>query len=282
MPPCACSAPSSSTACRVEFSDPRDGRFKLMEINPRLWLWHGLAAALGVDFARIAYLDLLDRRGAPLSTEGKRSLGDHPPCGRGPVLQRHRTWSPCSPSTIRSRGPQLARDSVDSARSGTARTVGARHPRRPRCRLRRRAIRRVRGEEVERRERPEGDAFFTWRGSSGGRCGEHGRFPVSATSTRSNRRSRRLRTKLEPLRWGGARFAVALSHDVDTPWRWTRKGLRVGRLKAALRERRGSTAWREARGLATAPVHRLRGTDPNFSFERIVDLERRRGAASFS
>ena len=32
--------------------------------------------------------------------------------------------------------------------------------------------------------------------------------------------------------------------------------------------------------MATAPVHRLRGTDPNFSFERIVDLERRRGAAS--
>ena len=37
---------------QVEFKrDPRDGRYKLMEINPRLWLWHGLAAALGVDFA---------------------------------------------------------------------------------------------------------------------------------------------------------------------------------------------------------------------------------------
>ena len=57
---------------QVEFKrDPRDGRFKLMEINPRLWLWHGLAAALGVDFARIAYLDLLGRRGAPVTTEGK-------------------------------------------------------------------------------------------------------------------------------------------------------------------------------------------------------------------
>ena len=32
---------------QVEFKrDPRDGRFKLMEVNPRLWLWHGLAAAL--------------------------------------------------------------------------------------------------------------------------------------------------------------------------------------------------------------------------------------------
>ena len=28
------------------------------------------------------------------------------------------------------------------------------------------------------------------------------------------------------------------------------------------------------------PVHRLRGTDPNFSFERIAELERRRGASS--
>lgn len=57
---------------QVEFKrDARDGRFKLMEVNPRLWLWHGLAAALGVDFARVAYLDLLGRRSAPVTTEGK-------------------------------------------------------------------------------------------------------------------------------------------------------------------------------------------------------------------
>ena len=44
---------------QVEFKrDPRDGRFKLMEINPRLWQWHGLAAACGVDLPRIAYADL--------------------------------------------------------------------------------------------------------------------------------------------------------------------------------------------------------------------------------
>ena len=40
------------------------------------------------------------------------------------------------------------------------------------------------------------------------------------------------------------------------------------------------TAWRELRGLAGVPIHRLRGTDPNFCFERIVDLERTRGASS--
>ena len=51
---------------QVEFKrDPRDGRFKLMEINPRLWQWHGLAAALGVDFPRIVYLDLMGRRRSP-------------------------------------------------------------------------------------------------------------------------------------------------------------------------------------------------------------------------
>ncbi|HEY6067730.1 MAG TPA: hypothetical protein VIU81_03480 [Gaiellaceae bacterium] len=45
---------------QVEFKrDPRDRKFKLMEINPRLWQWHGLAAACGVDVARIAYDDLV-------------------------------------------------------------------------------------------------------------------------------------------------------------------------------------------------------------------------------
>jgi hypothetical protein len=114
---------------------------------------------------------------------------------------------------------------------------------------------------------------------------EHGRFPASATCLDPlDPPLERLRRKLglEPPRWGGARFAVCLSHDVDIPWRWTRKGVRLGagRLKAAARTRDGGTAWREARGLAAVPVHRLRGTDPNFSFERIAELERRRGASS--
>jgi D-aspartate ligase len=58
---------------QVEFKrDHRDGRYKLMEINPRLWQWHGLAAAIGVDFTRIAYLDLLGRRPPMVTTEGKQ------------------------------------------------------------------------------------------------------------------------------------------------------------------------------------------------------------------
>ena len=46
--------------------DPRDGRFKLMEVNPRLWQWHGLARACGVDLPRIAYLDVLGRPQRPV------------------------------------------------------------------------------------------------------------------------------------------------------------------------------------------------------------------------
>ncbi len=80
---------------QVEFKrDPRDGRYKLMEINPRLWLWHGLAAALGVDFARIAYLDLLGMRGEPVTTEGKQGrwaitflAGEAPAFQRPPYVE---------------------------------------------------------------------------------------------------------------------------------------------------------------------------------------------------
>jgi D-aspartate ligase len=58
---------------QVEFKrDPRDGRFKLMEVNPRLWQWHGLAAACGVDLPLIAYRDLTGRPVAPASMNGER------------------------------------------------------------------------------------------------------------------------------------------------------------------------------------------------------------------
>ena len=60
---------------QVEFKrDPRDGRYKLIEVNPRLWQWHGLAGACGVDLPWIAYRDLVGRRLPPLRMreEGKR------------------------------------------------------------------------------------------------------------------------------------------------------------------------------------------------------------------
>lgn len=39
--------------------DPRDSRLKLIEVNPRLWQWHGLTGACGADVAQIAYWDLI-------------------------------------------------------------------------------------------------------------------------------------------------------------------------------------------------------------------------------
>ncbi len=54
--------------------DPRDGRYKLIEVNPRLWQWHSLAAACGVDLPWIAYRDLIGERLPPVLSHasGKR------------------------------------------------------------------------------------------------------------------------------------------------------------------------------------------------------------------
>ena len=49
-----------SGLCGTEYKrDPRDGRLKMIEINPRLTLWMGLARAAGVDVAYEAYQRLL-------------------------------------------------------------------------------------------------------------------------------------------------------------------------------------------------------------------------------
>ena len=42
--------------CEIEFMlDERDGKYKLIEINPRTWLWVGLAKKCGIDYAKIMY-----------------------------------------------------------------------------------------------------------------------------------------------------------------------------------------------------------------------------------
>jgi D-aspartate ligase len=41
--------------------DPRDGQFKLLEVNVRAWWYVDFAARCGVDVCRMAYLDALDR-----------------------------------------------------------------------------------------------------------------------------------------------------------------------------------------------------------------------------
>jgi len=144
---------------------------------------------------------------------------------------------------------------------------------------------------VERGERPEGDdlaeAFFHLARieERGGPRDRHGRFPAAASCLDPlDPPLERLRAKLglEPPRWGGARFAIALTHDVDTPWRWTRIGVlgAAARLKHYVRAGRSGAALREARALSAVPAHKLRRTDPNWSFERILRVEAARGVRS--
>ena len=146
-------------------------------------------------------------------------------------------------------------------------------------------------EQVERGQRPDGDelaeAFFHLARveEREGTRDEHGRFRAAGSSLDPlDPPLEHLRRKLgvEPPRWGGARFAVALTHDVDTPWKWTPIGLRgaAARAKADLLRGRARSGLREARALAGWPIHKARGTDPFWSFDRILADERRCDASS--
>jgi predicted ATP-grasp superfamily ATP-dependent carboligase len=50
----------------VEFMlDPKDGKYKLLEINARPWGWHTLAIAAGVDLPYLVYLDITGQKVSP-------------------------------------------------------------------------------------------------------------------------------------------------------------------------------------------------------------------------
>jgi hypothetical protein len=144
-------------------------------------------------------------------------------------------------------------------------------------------------ERIERGERPEDDdvaeGFFHLARveERSGPRDEHGRFRAEWSCLDPlDPPLERLRRKLGVDRGGG--FTVALTHDVDSPWRWTRIGLRgaAARLKQNVLHARLGPAVREATGLATVPMHRVRGSDPNWRFEEILAEERRRGATGSS
>jgi len=135
-------------------------------------------------------------------------------------------------------------------------------------------------EQVERGELPAGDdvaaGFFHLARveERDGPRDEHGRFraewsQLDPLDPPLERLRRRLGLKDEG-------FAIALTHDVDTPWRWTPIGLRgsAARLKRNVLQVRAGPALREATALAAAPVHRVRGTDPNWRFREILERER--------
>jgi peptidoglycan/xylan/chitin deacetylase (PgdA/CDA1 family) len=146
-------------------------------------------------------------------------------------------------------------------------------------------------EQVEHGELPQGDelaaAFFHLARIEelGAPRDRHGRFLASASCLDP------LDPPLERLRrelglastwYGSARFVVALTHDVDVPWRWTPIGVRgaTARLKGHALAGRVGPAVHEARGLARVPLHKLRGSDPNWRFAEIVAEERAHGASS--
>lgn len=145
-------------------------------------------------------------------------------------------------------------------------------------------------EQVERGELPAdplAQAFFHLARveERNGARDEHDRFRASFSCLDpQDPPLERLRRDLgvEPPRWGGASFAVALTHDVDTPWKWTRRGVKgaAARAKSDLVGGRLRSGLRELRGLVGAPLHKASGTDPYWSFDRILADERRRGASS--
>ena len=53
--------------------DARDGRLKLIEVNPRLWLFHPLSVPAGVDFVLTAYRDATGRP-VPPQTQAARTV----------------------------------------------------------------------------------------------------------------------------------------------------------------------------------------------------------------
>jgi peptidoglycan/xylan/chitin deacetylase (PgdA/CDA1 family) len=146
-------------------------------------------------------------------------------------------------------------------------------------------------EAVGRGELPEGDllaaGFFHLARveERGAEVDRHGRFlAASSCLDPLDPPLERLRRELgvEPPRYRGARFAVALTHDVDVPWRWTPIGVRgaAARLKSHALAGRAGPALHEARGLARVPLHRVRGTDPNWRFAETAGAERELGARS--
>ncbi len=113
----------------------------------------------------------------------------------------------------------------------------------------------------------------------------HGRFFASSSSLDPlDPPLERLRRELglPPPWYGSARFVVALTHDVDVPWRWTRIGIHgaAARLKGNVLGGRVGAALHEAGGLARVPLHKARGSDPNWRFAEIVGEERDHDARS--
>ena len=117
-----------------------------MEVNPRLWQWHGLARACGVDLPRIAYEDALGHPPAPVESgpehDGQRwaAAAAHLRFARdekagvrgalGPLLHRGTVeatwdWRDPLPAAVQAAGllPRGAVRAVSKARGGLKRSL---------------------------------------------------------------------------------------------------------------------------------------------------------------
>lgn len=53
----------------VEFKfDPRDGKYKILDVNPRTWGWHTLGKAAGIDFPYLLWHQAVDLPVTPINT----------------------------------------------------------------------------------------------------------------------------------------------------------------------------------------------------------------------
>ena len=126
-----------------------------------------------------------------------------------------------------------------------------------------------------------------WEERPGSPRDRHGRFPASAALADPEQPAVDALAERFRVAVGAAAadrpFTVALTHDIDVPVRWSGPRAFAGaaaRARAAATARRSSELATELRGLAAAPLHRLRGSDPNWSFARMHELEALRGARS--
>ncbi len=119
-----------------------------------------------------------------------------------------------------------------------------------------------------------------WEERPGSARDQRGRFPAAAALFDPEAAAAdRLVERFREIAGGPApaSLTVALTHDIDTPWRWS--GIRAvagaaARARSAALGRRPQELARELRGLAGLPRHRARGSDPNWCFERIAEIER--------
>jgi hypothetical protein len=125
-----------------------------------------------------------------------------------------------------------------------------------------------------------------WEERPGSPRDRHGRFAAASALADPERPAvdalvERFRDATGAQRRHG--FTVVLTHDVDTPRRWTGRRSVVAaawRMKMAVKAGRRSELAAEARGLAALPGVIARRRDPNWSFSRIRQIERSHGGRS--